>query len=82
MQTELELQAKEKRWHACKLGNKPNCEYNTKQRCYKNIDFEAGDAASEVAENVNEKLQQFGIKAKANMRVEAHKFNCRGNSKF
>ena len=41
-----------------------------------------GDAASEVAENLNEKLQHLGIKASANMRVELSDSSAAGTLSF
>ena len=46
------------------------------------LDLKAGDAASEVAENLNEKLQHLGIKASANMRVELSNLSASGTVSF
>ena len=46
------------------------------------LDLIAGDAASEVAENFNEKLQPLGIKAKANLRVELSNLSAPGTISF
>ena len=46
------------------------------------VDLKAGDAASEVAENLNEKLQHLGIKASANMRVELSDLSAAGTLSF
>ena len=46
------------------------------------VDLKAGDAASEVAENLNEKLQHLGIKASANMRVELSNLSAAGTVSF
>ena len=46
------------------------------------VDLKAGDAASEVAENLNDKLQYLGIKASANMRVELSNLSAAGTLSF
>ncbi len=46
------------------------------------VDLKAGDAASEVAENLNDKLQHLGIKASANMRVELSDLSTAGTLSF
>ena len=46
------------------------------------IDLTAGDAASEVAEKLNDKLQHLGIKASANMRVELSNLTASGTVNF
>ena len=46
------------------------------------VDLKAGDAASEVAENLNYKLQHLGIKASANMRVELSNLSAAGTLSF
>ena len=46
------------------------------------VSLKAGDAASEVAENLNEKLQHMGIKASANLRVELSNLSSSGAVRF
>ena len=46
------------------------------------LDLTAGDAASEVAKNLNEKLQPLGIRARASMRVELSNLSTAGTISF
>ena len=46
------------------------------------LDLKAGDAASEVAANINKKLQHLGIKASANLRVELSNLSSAGAVTF
>ena len=46
------------------------------------VDLKSGDAASEVAANLNEKLQHLGIKAEASMRVELSNLTAAGTVSF
>ena len=46
------------------------------------VDLKSGDAASDVAELLNEKLQHLGIKASANMRVELSDLAATGTVEF
>ena len=46
------------------------------------LDLTAGDAASEVAANINKKLQHLGIQASANLRVELSNLSSAGAVSF
>ena len=46
------------------------------------VDLKSGDAASDVADNLNDKLQHLGIKASATMRVELSNLTAAGTVSF
>ncbi len=46
------------------------------------VELRSGDAASDVAKNLNERLQNLGIKASANMRVELSDLSASGTVSF